>query len=118
MQNVDASAQNVVSYISPEATTGNPITQVSLGLHFWHMSCLVCSPLISNTQVLILPCFTTQGLYSFEANPLVNCLYQLANPVLYLPPNIFSNQQNSSAQSQLLQVVFFYDNLHIHLNLG
>ncbi|XP_061359919.1 protein FAR1-RELATED SEQUENCE 5-like [Gastrolobium bilobum] len=51
-----------------------------------------------------------QGLYSFEANQAVHCIYEQPNLVLdhqsntniFQPPNFFSNQHDSPGQSQLL----------------
>ncbi|XP_028122240.1 protein FAR1-RELATED SEQUENCE 5-like isoform X1 [Camellia sinensis] len=53
----------------------------------------------------------TQGFYNFEANQVVQCLYQppnlsmaqQPNPDIYQPPNLFSNQHDSPSQAQLLQ---------------
>ncbi|KAH7537985.1 hypothetical protein FEM48_Zijuj03G0151200 [Ziziphus jujuba var. spinosa] len=52
-----------------------------------------------------------QGLYNFEANQAVHCLYQQPNlaldqqnnPSMYQPSNFFTNQHDSPGQSQLLQ---------------
>ncbi|KAJ7975671.1 Protein FAR1-RELATED SEQUENCE 5 [Quillaja saponaria] len=52
-----------------------------------------------------------QGLYNFDANQVVHCMYEQPNIVLdpqsnaniYQPPNFFSNQHDSPGQSQLLQ---------------
>ncbi|GMN44646.1 hypothetical protein TIFTF001_013843 [Ficus carica] len=52
-----------------------------------------------------------QGLYNFEANQVVKCMYQQPNLVmdqqtnsnLYPPPNFFNNQHDSPSQSQFLQ---------------
>ncbi|XP_014514273.1 protein FAR1-RELATED SEQUENCE 5 [Vigna radiata var. radiata] len=52
-----------------------------------------------------------QGLYSFEANQVVNCMYEQPNLMvdsqsnsgMMQPQNIFSNPQDSPGQSQLLQ---------------
>ncbi|KAF7820882.1 protein FAR1-RELATED SEQUENCE 5-like isoform X1 [Senna tora] len=54
-----------------------------------------------------------QGLYNFEANQVVQCMYEQPNVTLdhqsnesmYPPPNFFSNQQDSPGQSQLLQPI-------------
>ncbi|THF95145.1 hypothetical protein TEA_020326 [Camellia sinensis var. sinensis] len=51
------------------------------------------------------------GFYNFEANQVVQCLYQppnlsmaqQPNPDIYQPPNLFSNQHDSPSQAQLLQ---------------
>jgi len=56
-----------------------------------------------------------QGLYSFEANQVVHCMYEQTNLVvdnqsnssMLQPQNIFSNPQDSPGQSQLLQVFIF-----------
>ncbi|KAM5557282.1 protein FAR1-RELATED SEQUENCE 5-like [Rosa sericea] len=45
----------------------------------------------------------TQGLYTFEENPVVNCTYAQDNAILFRPPNIFPNQHDSPSQLQLLQ---------------
>lgn len=86
IHNVEGLAQSTVTcvsssppvYVSPQATTGNPIMQ---------------------------------GLYNFEANQVVKCMYgepnlatdQQTNSNMYQPPNFFTNQHDSPSQSQLLQ---------------
>lgn len=62
--------------------------------------------------VTFTPAFA-QGMYSFEANQVVRCMYQQSNLVMdqqtdpntYQPPNYFSNHHDSPGQSQLLQVL-------------
>ncbi|RDX62880.1 Protein FAR1-RELATED SEQUENCE 5, partial [Mucuna pruriens] len=61
-----------------------------------------------------------QGLYSFEANQVVHCMYEQPNLVLdhqsnsnmLQPPNFFSNQQDSPGQSQLLQEPIIQSTYH------
>ncbi|KAG4397925.1 hypothetical protein GLYMA_10G238500v4 [Glycine max] len=61
-----------------------------------------------------------QGLYGFEANQVVHCMYEQSNRVLdhqsnsntLQPPNIFSNQQDSPGQSQLLQEPIIQSTYH------
>ncbi|TKY51268.1 FAR1-RELATED SEQUENCE 9 [Spatholobus suberectus] len=61
-----------------------------------------------------------QGLYSFEANQVVHCMYEQPNLVLdhqsnsnmLHPPNFFSNQQDSPGQSQLLQEPIIQSTYH------
>ncbi|KAJ1402510.1 Zinc finger, PMZ-type [Sesbania bispinosa] len=62
----------------------------------------------------------TTGLYSFEANQGVHCVYEQPNSVLdhqsntnmFQPPNFFSNQQNSPGQSQILQEPIIQNTYH------
>ncbi|KAH0978975.1 hypothetical protein GBA52_006152 [Prunus armeniaca] len=71
---------------------------------------------ISSPSLYVSPEGTTanpimQGLYNFEANQVVQCMYQQdnlvmeeqANPNMYQPLNFFSNQHDSPGHSQLLQ---------------
>ncbi|KAI5347009.1 PREDICTED: FAR1-RELATED SEQUENCE [Prunus dulcis] len=71
---------------------------------------------ISSPSLYVSPEGTTanpimQGLYSFEANQVVQCMYQQdnlvleehSNPNMYQPLNFFSNQHDSPGHSQLLQ---------------
>ncbi|KAL5195176.1 Protein FAR1-RELATED SEQUENCE 2 [Glycine soja] len=61
-----------------------------------------------------------QGMYSFEANQVVHCMYEQTNHVLdhqsnsntLQPPNIFSNQQDCPGQSQLLQEPIIQSTYH------
>ncbi|KAK7343667.1 hypothetical protein VNO77_12588 [Canavalia gladiata] len=61
-----------------------------------------------------------QGLYSFEANQVVHCMYEQPNLVLdhqsntnmFQPPNFFSNQQDSPGQSQLMQEPIIQNTYH------
>lgn len=56
-----------------------------------------------------------QGLYSFETNQVVHCMYEQPSVVLdhqsntniFQSPNFYSNQQNSPGHSQLSQVFIF-----------
>ncbi|ONI25239.1 hypothetical protein PRUPE_2G291000 [Prunus persica] len=71
---------------------------------------------ISSPSLYVSPEGTTanpimQGLYNFEANQVVQCMYQQdnlvleehSNPNMYQPLNFFSNQHDSPGHSQLLQ---------------
>ncbi|KAK9291910.1 hypothetical protein L1049_019861 [Liquidambar formosana] len=57
------------------------------------------------------PIPVTQNLYNFEANQVVQCMYQppnlvmdtQSNPNVYQPPSFYSNQHDSTGQSQLIQ---------------
>lgn len=85
MQNVDTSLQNTDSCISSPS--------------------LYVSPEGTTANPIM------QGLYNFEANQVVQCMYQQdnlvmeeqTNPNMYQPLNFFSNQHDSPGHSQLLQ---------------
>ncbi|XP_027363745.1 protein FAR1-RELATED SEQUENCE 7-like isoform X1 [Abrus precatorius] len=61
-----------------------------------------------------------QGLYSFEANQVVHCLYEQpsfvldhqSNTNMFQPSNFLSNQQESQDQSQLLQEPIIQNTYH------
>jgi hypothetical protein len=59
--------------------------------------------------------FVLQGLFGFEANQVVQCMYEQpdlvldhqSNTNLFQPPNYYSNQPSSPRRSQLSQVLIF-----------
>ncbi|EOY23114.1 FAR1-related sequence 5 isoform 3 [Theobroma cacao] len=60
------------------------------------------------------PAPVMQGLFNFEANQVVQCIYQQPNMVMeqepnaemYQQPNFYTDQHDSPSQTQLLQVIF------------
>jgi len=59
--------------------------------------------------------FVLQGLFGFETNEVVQCMYEQpdlvldheSNTNLFQPPNFYPNQQSSPCLSQLSQVLIF-----------
>ncbi|KAG7986751.1 hypothetical protein I3843_03G097700 [Carya illinoinensis] len=95
VQNIEASPQDIVTCISSPSRA-------------------YISPQATTTNTIM------QGMYNFEANQVVQCMYQQSNlvmdqqpnPDIYQPPNIFSNQHDLPGQSQLLQEPLIHNPYH------
>ncbi|CAJ2630076.1 unnamed protein product [Trifolium pratense] len=76
------------------------------------------SPYVSSQSVT--PNSLLQGLFGFEANQVVQCMYEQpdlvlnhqSNTNLFQPPNYYSNQQSSPCRSHLSQVPIIQNTYH------